>query len=388
MFSREPRVIAKNFWLVGGLLLLTGCPSPPKQPAGFNPLPSTAAMAYQDDSHGHHEAEPTVVELTQPPIAHAAIDRTAPHQSAAAAKVEAGLQLPFGILPVPVWWQLCGFSEVRVARQAPPHSVELHTGAGTLSLTIGRRYATWNGINIALGFPPVMQQGQLALHTLDVYKNVLPLTHGSSWEARTRVLVIDPGHGGPNPGARVSGQNLWEKDLTLDWALRLEKLLENSTWRVVLTRRDDRDLSLMDRVAIADAQQADLFISLHFNSSSESRAGSEAGIETYCLTPSGMPSNIMRDGFTDDPRMTYPNNSFDTENFLLAVRLHDSLVKNTARPDRGVRRARFMTVLREQRRPAVLLEGGFVSNPEEANLILQPTFRQQLAEAVRDALPN
>lgn len=386
MFSRVPRVIAKNFWLVGGLLLLTGCPTPPKQPVGYTPLPSTRAMTYQDDSHGDREVTHTMVEVNEQPMAQAAMD--ARTQVLPLVQSEPGLQLPFGLLPVPVWWQLCGFSEVRVARQAPMTSVELHTGAGTLALTLGKRYAIWNGINIALGFPPVMREGQLALHSLDVHKNIYPLTHGSAWQCRTRVLVIDPGHGGPNPGAQVSGRNLWEKDLALDWALRLEKLLENSAWRVVLTRRDDRDLSLMERVGIADAHEADLFISLHFNSSPERRAGGEAGVETYCLTPSGMPSNIVRDGFTDDPRMSYPNNSFDTENLLLAVRMHDSLVKNTARPDRGVRRARFMTVLREQRRPAVLLEGGFLSNPEEAQLIMQSAFRQQLAEAVRDALPN
>src|SRR5690606_6420878 len=130
----------------------------------------------------------------------------------------------------------------------------------------------------------------------------------------------------------------------------------------------DRDLSLKERVAIADAHQADLFISLHFNSLEGSSAGTESGLETYCLTPAGMPSNIIRNGIEDDPAKTYPNNAFDTQNLLLAVRLHQSLVQGTARPNRGVRRARFMTVLREQRRPAVLLEGGFISNPAEASL--------------------
>ena len=385
MLTRVFRVIAKNAWLLGVVLVLSGCPTPPKQPVGYKALPSSSA-SYQDDSHGDSEA-PVLVQIPQEPLVQAAQDPL-PTTPAVLQPAETPLQLPFGLLPVPLWWQLCGFSEFRVARQAAPQSVELHTASGTLSLTLGQRYATWNGVRIALGFPPVLHQGQLALHSLDVHKNIYPLTHGSSWQARTRVLVIDPGHGGPNPGAQVAGRKLWEKDLTLDWALRLEKLLENSSWRVVLTRRDDRDLTLLERVAIADAHRADLFISLHFNSSPESRAGSEAGIETYCLTPAGMPSNIARAGFTDDPRQTYANNAFDTENLLFAVRLHDSLVKNTARPDRGVRRARFMTVLREQQRPAVLLEGGFLSNPEEANLILQPEFRQQLAEAVRDALPN
>ena len=391
MFTRHLRVIAKKAWLLPGLLLLSGCPAPPKQPVGYTPL-TTPTYVIQDDHQPESiqpapEIEPTLVTVPEQPIPQTAIDPAAANPLPQV-HVEPGLQLPFGVLPVPLWWQLCGFSEVRVTRQSAPQSVELHTTAGTLSLTLGRRFATWNGINIALGFAPVLHQGQLSLHSLDVNKNVYPLTRGSSWQCRNRVLVLDPGHGGPNPGARVTGKNLWEKDLALDWALRIEKLLQDSGWRVVLTRRDDSDLALIDRVAIADAHDADLFISLHFNSSADQSAGSESGLETYCLTPSGMPSNIIRAGFQDDPKQNYPNNQFDTENLLLAVRMHDSLVKNTARPDRGVRRARFMTVLREQKRPAVLLEGGFLSNPAEASLILQPAYRQQLAEAVRDALPN
>jgi N-acetylmuramoyl-L-alanine amidase len=100
-----------------------------------------------------------------------------------------------------------------------------------------------------------------------------------------------------------------------------------------------------------------------------------------------MPSSLRR-GYEDDDRKTYPNNRFDSENVVLAARLHASLVKATGRRDRGVRRARFMTVLREQQRPAVLVEGGFLSNPAEAGVILEPAYREQLARAVCDALPD
>jgi N-acetylmuramoyl-L-alanine amidase len=201
------------------------------------------------------------------------------------------------------------------------------------------------------------------------------------------VLVLDPGHGGTDPGSLSNGK-VHEKDLTLDWALRIEKLLADSSWKVILTRREDREISLGDRVAIADAHNADLFISLHFNSLDRA-AGSreESGIETFCLAPVGAPSNIFRN-FDDDPRRAYPNNEFDSENLLIAMKLHECLIKTTGRRDRGVRRARFMTVIREQKRPAVLIEGGFLSSTADSNLIFDPAFRQQMAVAVSNALPN
>jgi N-acetylmuramoyl-L-alanine amidase len=84
----------------------------------------------------------------------------------------------------------------------------------------------------------------------------------------------------------------------------------------------------------------------------------------------------------------YPNNKYDAENILLAMRVHSSLVKTTGRRDRGVKRARFMTVLREQKRPAILIEGGFLSNPAEAHLIVQANYRERMAQAVCNSLPE
>ena len=114
---------------------------------------------------------------------------------------------------------------------------------------------------------------------------------------------------------------------------------------------------------------------------------SEAGIETYCLTPVGAKSTLVRE-FEDDPRRVFANNAFDAENLVLAVRMHASLLNASGRKDRGVRRARFMTVLREQKRPAVLLEGGYLSHPTESQLILQEEFREKLAQAVVNGLPR
>jgi N-acetylmuramoyl-L-alanine amidase len=108
-------------------------------------------------------------------------------------------------------------------------------------------------------------------------------------------------------------------------------------------------------------------------------------MEIYCLTPTGMPSTLTRnyDDFWTDH---YPNNYFDAANLELAARLQAALLHATGEEDRGIRRARFMSVLQGQKCPAVLIEGGFLSNPAEARKIENPQFRQQLAEGVANAL--
>ena len=90
--------------------------------------------------------------------------------------------------------------------------------------------------------------------------------------------------------------------------------------------------------------------------------------------------------FEDDATRAFLNNAYDTQNLQYAVRLHRALLQVNGNVDRGVRRARFLTVLRGQNRPAVLLEGGYLSNPREARLIADPAYRQKLAEAVAKAL--
>jgi N-acetylmuramoyl-L-alanine amidase len=136
-------------------------------------------------------------------------------------------------------------------------------------------------------------------------------------------------------------------------------------------------------VAFADEHKADLFISLHFNSAAPNQR--QAGLETFCLTPSGMPSTLTR-GYEDDASQVFANNGYDAENLQLAYRLHQALLKENGLADRGVRRARFLGVLRGQNRPAVLIEGGYLSNPQEARRIADPAYREKLAEAVADAL--
>ena len=202
--------------------------------------------------------------------------------------------------------------------------------------------------------------------------------------ARTNlVIVLDPGHGGKNAGTESVLGSANEKEFTLDWAKRLGRILSTNGFQVFLTRTGDTDVSLSNRVAFAEEHHADLFLSLHFNSAAPSVE--QAGLETYCLTPVGMPSTLKR-GYEDDTALEFPNNAFDEQNLELALKVHRSLVNNAGIADRGIRRARFLGVLRGQNRPAILLEGGYHSNPREAKRIADPAHRQKLAQAVADAL--
>jgi N-acetylmuramoyl-L-alanine amidase len=261
---------------------------------------------------------------------------------------------------------------------------ELRTPGGVFHLTPGSRRASWDGVTVWLGYAPFWSDGDCIMHELDVSKNLLPLANGRPISTNPRrTIVIDPGHGGTNTGTRSSDPLLLEKDLTLDWAFRLEPLLRQQGWQVILTRTNDIDLALGERVRIADEHGADLFLSLHFNSAHPQTE--HAGLETYCLTPTGLPSTLTRN-YDDDASLVFPNNSYDHDNLQIAFRLHRELLVATRSVDRGIRRARFMGVLRGQDRPAVLLEAGYLSNPEEAGRIATAAYRQQLAEAVSKAL--
>jgi N-acetylmuramoyl-L-alanine amidase len=279
------------------------------------------------------------------------------------------------------WARANGIGNVRTVSGGAQPRFDLAASSGRLDFAIGNHIAHWNGLAFMLGFAPQMIGREPSVNGLDLQKSFLPLLQPTA-SPRARIIVIDPGHGGPQVGTRsVTGKH-FEKEFTLDWALRLQSLLARQGLQVYLTRTNDIDLPLQDRVAVADRVNADLFLSLHFNSGTTS--GAESGIETYCTTPFGMPSNLTR-GYVDDPEYNWPNNASDRENFSWAMRLHRSLINTTGATDRGVRRARFMAVLRTQRRPAVLLEGGYLSNPREARLIGTAEYRQQLAQAVANA---
>ena len=288
-------------------------------------------------------------------------------------------------IPLQQWCKSVGLSAPCQVAVTPSPAYALNTSNGVFVLRVGMQTAHWDGLELQLGFAPQMVQGQPFMHSLDLKKTLEPLISGAlvSFPKTNPVIVIDPGHGGEDAGTRSVLGNRYEREYTLDWARRLAALLATNGWQVFLTRTNDVHISLSNRVAFAQEHKASVFISLHFNSAGANAR--EAGLETYCLTPAGMFSSVTR-GYDDDPGLVYPNNVFDTDNVQLAAWVHRALLQINGHDDRGIRHARYLSVLRGQNRPAILVEGGYLSNPVEARRIADPAYRQRMAEAVAKAL--
>ena len=351
--------------------------------AGCNSVPPPASRALPPNWDGELGAAPDAAPVVSLPLPSSAPLTNAP-LAVSPKEIPAPVSMNSPWVSLNGWAAQNGFRGSRLLPLSLPAAYALTTMNGVFIVRIGSQTAYWDHLDIRLGFAPQLIGDQIYLHPLDVKKTLEPLACGGAVPTATqRVVVIDPGHGGSNPGTRSIVDGRFEKEFTLDWARRLAPLLEQKGWQVFLTRTGDVDVSLPDRTAFADAQHADLFLSLHFNASAGT--GDPAGVESYCLTPTGMASSVTR-GYNDDVHQVFPNNVFDAENLRYAVRLQRALLEIDGAADRGVRRARYPAVLRGHHRPAVLIEGGYLSNPREARRIADPAYRQKLAEAVAKAL--
>jgi len=212
-------------------------------------------------------------------------------------------------------------------------------------------------------------------------------------------VVIDPGHGGHDPGAKAIGVS--EADVTLDVALRLERLLHKQPGvEVLLTRRTNVYVPLEERTAIANRAGADLFLSIHTNASADARA---AGIETYVLNfasnsaaeavaarENAGSSRNMRE-LPDIVKAIALNNKID-ESRDFAAFVQASMFERLRRINRsarnlGVKQAPFM-VLIGATMPSVLAEISFLTNRQEAALLKTPKYRDQIAEALLAGVMN
>lgn len=211
-------------------------------------------------------------------------------------------------------------------------------------------------------------------------------------------IVIDPGHGGRDPGA-VGVRGLLEKDITLALSLELARVLrERTPWQVRLTRSDDRTLSLEERTAIANAFGANLFISIHANASRSSRA---RGVETYYLDRASdraarklaARENASAEAEVSELEHILADVLLTTKtqgSRRLAERLQRTLVRRLSATygpvrDLGVKRGPFY-VLTGAAMPAVLVEASFITHPEESRRLADEAFRQEAARAMASAV--
>ncbi len=219
----------------------------------------------------------------------------------------------------------------------------------------------------------------------------------------TRTVVIDAGHGGEETGAIGPG-NVFEKDITLDIAGRLSALLAKEAGvRCVLTRTSDTLVALDERAAIANHEKAAVFLSIHANSS---RATGAHGSETYYLSLAG--SDKLADAVANQenasdgkaaaaPSAAPPELDFILwdmaqsahlkESAALAESIQNELNSLLHTENRGIKQAPFR-VLVGASMPAVLVEAGFLSNPEEAKKLATAEFRQSVAEAIARAVSS
>jgi N-acetylmuramoyl-L-alanine amidase len=210
-------------------------------------------------------------------------------------------------------------------------------------------------------------------------------------------IVIDAGHGGHDPGARGNGMN--ESELTLDVALRLRKLLEDQPGvEVVMTRETDVFIPLEERTAIANRESADLFLSIHANASRNLKSH---GVETYFLNFASNPeaaavaarensaSGKTMHSLPEIVRAITLNNKIDeSRDFAEIVQkamVKKLSVKNTELRDLGVKQAPFV-VLIGAGMPSVLAEISFITHKQEGQLLKTSAYRQQIAEALFDAV--
>lgn len=208
-----------------------------------------------------------------------------------------------------------------------------------------------------------------------------------------RKVAIDAGHGGGSTGTRTP-EGLMEKDITLDIAQRLQRVLLNQSFQVVMTRQRDGDVSLEQRGLLANQAGADIFVSIHVNWIENRRS---RGVETYYLGP------------TDDPYLTRLAHSENRESGYsladmrhlldriyagvrqdksrrLAETVQGALFQSLGKlspevEDRGVKAAPFIVLLSSEM-PAILAEVSSLSNEEEARLLTKPLYRQYIAEAL------
>ncbi len=254
------------------------------------------------------------------------------------------------------------------------------TGPSTRAeLENDNREITVNNLRVFLGDPVLDARGELYVSRIDFERCLLPLLRpgqGAPALSPPKTIVLDPGHGG-----RDNGTSAKEKTYTLDVARRAKKLLEAAGYRVVLTRETDVFLDLPQRGAIANAQHADLFASIHFNALPNDTKTS--GIEIFTFAPQFQRSTNSWSvrAVDDSEKEATPVNRFDHWSVVFAQALQRRFVTELNNFDRGKKLAHW-GVLRGLNCPGVLIECGFLTSEAEARKIATSAYRQKLAAAL------
>lgn len=257
-------------------------------------------------------------------------------------------------------------------------SVKLTSDTNELEFHLDSREMLVNGVRNWLSFPVSIHDGKALVSRIDLAKTLEPQLRPNMIKSlgRVQTIVLDPGHGGFDKGA-ISGYG-YEKDYALDVARLLRPMLQAKGFRVIMTRESDVFVPLEVRAQIANATHDSIFVSLHFNATDHDPVAT--GFEIYSLTPRGAPSTY-EDWLTQMSINIQNGTDADAASVELSSCIYHSLIGHIGEFDRGMKRARF-AVLRLTKIPAVLVEGGFLTERGESRLIAKPEWRKRLADAI------
>jgi N-acetylmuramoyl-L-alanine amidase len=262
--------------------------------------------------------------------------------------------------------------------------IQSETADHPLEFVSGSREAMINGARSWLCFPVIEQDGKSLVSRTDVAKTIEPLVrpHRVPDVGKVQTVVLDPGHGGHDKG-QVSRYGA-EKDFALDVARKLRPILQAKGLRVIMTREGDYFVPLEVRAKIANSARNAIFVSIHFNATNDDP--NATGFEIFSFTPRGAPSTS--DGVVTASSVNMqPGSSVDAQSMALSACIYHSLLGHLPEYDRGIKRARF-AVLRLTKVPAVLIEGGFLTERGESKLISNKDWRGKLAGAIGIGIEN
>src|SRR5213593_3143321 len=267
---------------------------------------------------------------------------------------------------------------------ASGEKVEFEAAKNPLEFVSGSREVMINGARCWLCFPLVEQNGKFLVSRTDVAKTIEPQLrpHRIPNAGKVETVVLDPGHGGHDKGALSRYGS--EKDFALDVARTLRPLLQAKGLRVIMTREGDYFVPLEVRAQIANAARNSIFVSIRFNATD--RDPNATGFEIFSFTPRGAPST-SDDWVTPTALSMQAGSEVDGQSMALSACIYHSLLGHIPEFDRGIKRARF-AVLRLTRVPAVLIEGGFLTERGESQLIAKKDWRGKLAQAIGVGIEN
>ena len=262
--------------------------------------------------------------------------------------------------------------------------IQTDTANHPLEFVSGSREAIINGARSWLCFPVIEQDGKSLVSRTDLAKTIEPLVrpHRVPDVGTVQTVVLDPGHGGHDKG-QVSRYGA-EKDFALDVARKLRPILQAKGLRVIMTREGDYFVPLEVRAKIANSARNSIFVSIHFNATNDDP--NATGFEIFSFTPRGAPSTSDGPVTTNSANMQ-PGSSADAQSMALSACIYHSLLGHLPEYDRGIKRARF-AVLRLTKVPAVLIEGGFLTERGESKLISNKDWRAKLAGAIGIGIEN